>query len=516
MSIFRRKGRGPRDTGMTRVRAGLLALVVILVGTYFGFTKANPFASPYELTAAFDTVNNLKPNSPVRIAGVDVGKVKTVEAVSGDSGAAVVKMEITEAGLPIHEDATMKIRPRIFLEGNFFVDLSPGSPSAAEIEEGDNTTIPTTQTSAPVQFGDLLASLQSDTRADLQVFLQEYAKGLRGGGAEAFNRSIKYWEAAYKNGAIASDATLGSEPTRDLQRVLTGQAGLARALADDEEALKGVVTNLNVFTGALAREDAALEASLPLLRDTLRVAQPALASLNDSLPSLRRFAIDALPAARSSKPTLEASLPFITQLRGLFQPEELRGLARELRVATPRLVSLNRVTIPLLEQARALSACTTDVLVPFVNMNTPDPDFPANSGDVNHKIQRGFVGLAGESRKSDGATQFFHGMAVPPGDRVRPGSPTDGGREPPPRRPDQPCELQELPNLNAPGGLVTNFPVTSGPATAPNQAAWRGRDIDPQQAGKALLKVKQIFLQAERRREQRLARRVAAVRGVSR
>ena len=75
MAIFRRKPRSPRDTGMPRFRAGLIAIIVIAVGTYFGFTKANPFASPYELTAAFDTVNNLKPNSPVRIAGVDVGKV---------------------------------------------------------------------------------------------------------------------------------------------------------------------------------------------------------------------------------------------------------------------------------------------------------------------------------------------------------------------------------------------------------------------------------------------------------
>ena len=32
-------------------------------------------------------------------------------------------MEIDDKGLPIHKDATLKIRPRIFLEGNFFVDL---------------------------------------------------------------------------------------------------------------------------------------------------------------------------------------------------------------------------------------------------------------------------------------------------------------------------------------------------------------------------------------------------------
>ena len=39
-------------------------------------------------------------------------------------------MSINPNGLPIHADATAKIRPRIFLEGNFYVDLHPGTPSA--------------------------------------------------------------------------------------------------------------------------------------------------------------------------------------------------------------------------------------------------------------------------------------------------------------------------------------------------------------------------------------------------
>src|SRR3712207_7346325 len=38
----------------------------------------------------------------------------------------------------------------IFLEGNFFVDLEPGTPTAPEIEDGD--TIPINQTAIPVQL----------------------------------------------------------------------------------------------------------------------------------------------------------------------------------------------------------------------------------------------------------------------------------------------------------------------------------------------------------------------------
>jgi phospholipid/cholesterol/gamma-HCH transport system substrate-binding protein len=85
---LRRKKKDPRDPGMSRFKAGLIAIAVIVVAVFFAFTKANPFASPYTLTAVFRSANNIKPNSPVRIAGVNVGKVTGVWALPGGQGAA--------------------------------------------------------------------------------------------------------------------------------------------------------------------------------------------------------------------------------------------------------------------------------------------------------------------------------------------------------------------------------------------------------------------------------------------
>jgi phospholipid/cholesterol/gamma-HCH transport system substrate-binding protein len=450
-----------RSNGMSPFRAGILALVIVGLFAYFGFTKANPFANPYEFKAAFNDVNNLKPNSPVRIAGVEVGKVKKVEPVTDGEGAAIVTMELQKKALPIKDDAELKIRPRIFLEGNFFVDLEPGSPSGDELEDGE--TIPVTHTAAPVQLGDVLTALQSDTRSDLQTFLREYSKGLDEGGAEGFNQAIKYWEPAYRNSSLANDATLGQDPDRDLQRVLKGQQKTFAALVRDERALKDLVTNFNVTAGAFAREDEALAASIPALRDTLRVGHPALESLDSALPSLRAFAHDALPGVRSSDETLEASLPFITQARLLMSERELRGTARVLRKTIPDVVAFNRTSVPFLRENRALSACTNNVLVPFMGLEIPNPDKgneAENSGQkVRQQLQRGFPGLSGESRLSDGNNQFFHAGITRPGDRVRPGPPPDGGSMPMPHRPDVPCEEQELPNLHAPGGPIPAFPV---------------------------------------------------------
>ena len=473
----KRRGEG----GMGPFKVGLIAAVILILATGFAFTKFNPFADPYEFKATFENASNLKPRSPVRIAGVDVGEVKKVEPIAEEdaegSEAALVTIEMKEKGLPIHEDAELHIRPRIFLEGNFFVDLEPGSPSAPELEKG--ATVGVGQTSAPVQFGDILIALQKDTREDLQTLLQQYAEGLVGPckgqeaerrceyvGARGFRGSIKYWEPAYKYSALANEATLGEQPERDLNRLMRGQAKTFRALSEDEESLKDLVTNFNTTAAAFAREDAALEASIPLLRDTLRAAQPALGSLNDALPSLRAFARDALPGTLSSNATLRESLPFITQARLLFRPEELRGAARELRRQTPGLVRFNEANTKLLGETRQVGQCTIKVLVPFVIGPITDPDFPENSGsNFLAQANRGLVGLSGESRMADANNQWFHGSAVgppqQPGIALRPAPPPDLGRGSLERRPDVPCETQEAPNMNAPGATLAQV---GGPA----------------------------------------------------
>ena len=120
-----------RRTGRSPLTIGLIALAIIVIGVWLGFTKDIPFTHGFRVKATFESANSLRPNSPVRIAGVAVGKVKKVEPKEG-TDQALVTLELKDAALPIHEDATAKIRPRIFLEGNFFVDLHPGHAVLAE------------------------------------------------------------------------------------------------------------------------------------------------------------------------------------------------------------------------------------------------------------------------------------------------------------------------------------------------------------------------------------------------
>src|SRR3954454_9124422 len=165
--------RGRRLAKRSNASIGLAAAIGAVLIMFFGFTKDIPFTHGFQIKAQFESANSIRPNSPVRIAGVEVGKVKSVTGVEG-SDAALLTMELKDAALPLHEDATAKVRPRIFLEGNFFVDLKPGTPEAPTLDSGD--TIKITQTSTPVQLDEVLTALQENTREDLRTVIGELAQ----------------------------------------------------------------------------------------------------------------------------------------------------------------------------------------------------------------------------------------------------------------------------------------------------------------------------------------------------
>jgi virulence factor Mce-like protein len=355
-------------------QAGLLTLVLIVIGTYLGFTKQIPFKHHYTISGVFRTANNVKPGSFVRIAGVNVGKVTDVERDDDDPQAAVVKMEISDNGLPIHTDATMAIRPRIFLEGNFFIDLQPGSPSQPTIDDGDQ--IPINQTRAPVQLDQILTSLQAPTRKDLQDLLDELSTGLDKQGGAGFNRSIQYWEPAYKNGAIVSDAQLG-EKEHDLSGYLDSSQQVAQALNRNPEQLKDLLTEFNIAARAFAVEQSNLSQAIAELPRTLHAGLPALAALNDAFPPLRRFIADFRPATRSSGPAIDASTPLVEQLHQLLGTDELRGLIRALSPTVPNLARLNARTPPLYEQVRLNASCQNEQVLPWSRDKIEDASFPA-------------------------------------------------------------------------------------------------------------------------------------------
>ena len=171
---------------MTNFRAGVLVVAIAGIAVYLAFGGPLPFSHRYTVDAVVQSANELHGGSPVRIAGVNVGKVTKVKAGPGTT--AIIEMAIDDGGRPIHRDATLKIRPRLFLEGNFYVDLKPGSPSAPELRDGG--TIPLANTATPVQLDQVLSALNHDTRDSLRTLVEQAGGALAHGGAEAIDASF--------------------------------------------------------------------------------------------------------------------------------------------------------------------------------------------------------------------------------------------------------------------------------------------------------------------------------------
>ena len=351
-------------SGASPFVVGLVVLIVACIGVFFGFTKHIPFTHGFRVKAVFQSSNSIRENSPVRIAGVNVGKVTKIEGKPG-SDAAVVTMEINDKGLPIHKDAVMKIRPRIFLEGNFFVDVSPGTPSAPTIGDGD--TIPMTQTATPVQFDQVLTTFQSDTRTALQKTLEGLGTGLtykppkaqdldaapsaRGeSAAQSLNDAIRYGERSLRGTAVVADAFLGTQD-HDLSRLIAGLNRTTEGLGRNEDQLKDLVTNFNRTVAATASEAVNLRASIRLLGPTLVNANSALDALNASFPNTRAFAREILPGVNQTAATIDAAFPWVAQAQKLLGPDELQGVVDQLSPATEDLAKVVDATLQLLPQA---------------------------------------------------------------------------------------------------------------------------------------------------------------------
>jgi len=467
-------------TGADPFTIGALTLLVIIIITYFGFTKHIPFTHGFRLNAVFESANSIRTNSPVRIAGVNVGKVTGVERYK-NTNAAEVQMEISDNGLPIHRDATMKIRPRIFLEGNFFVDLKPGTPEAPKLEDNDSP-VPMTQTATPVQLDQVLTALQSNARDDLQTVLESYGGALQlkptvvldatqdpdvqgKTAAQALNKNFTYAAPALKGVAEVNQALLGTQP-HDLSKLILGLQRTSEGLGRHEEQLKDLITVFNRTMAAFASRSSDLQATIRLLGPTLQNANTAFDALNAAFPPTRAFALELIPGVEQTPATIDASYPWIAQVRKLVSPAELGGLVQELRPATSDLAAVTDATLTLLPKTDLVNRCVSDVILPAGDIKIQDG--PNTTGLENYKeFWNTLVALAGEGQNFDGNGMyvrfqpgggdqtvslagpggaadkaFANAVAKPLGTR-----PAYPGKRPP-YRPDVPCYTNTLPDLN--------------------------------------------------------------------
>jgi phospholipid/cholesterol/gamma-HCH transport system substrate-binding protein len=474
--------------------AGALALLVALAGTYWAFARPQPFRERFELKAVVTSVNGVKPTfTPVRIAGVEVGEVAAVKSFRG-THTSLVTMELEDSALPVHSDARVKVRPRLFLEGNSFIDLSPGTPGAPVAREG--ATIPLERTSVMVTLPHVLGALTADTRENLQELLHSYGQSVnrqptaaedatqdpsvhRTTGGQALNGALRHAARAMPTSAVVADAWTGRS-RGDLRRAVAGFAEVAQGLDDAGPQLGEMLSGIRRASAAFARESASVTATLGELPGALRDTSTALHELRAAMPPAKALAAATTAALPAVPAALESGVPWLRQLQPLLGPRELGADLDSLLPATRQLAPGVRPTGDLLRELDLLSRCGSKVLIPTANAKIADGPRSAGTStfaeflsavvgangaaqnyDGNGFMLRGHPG-GGDASIATAKTRWMgepaYGNAVAPPQGTRPAKP----QALPPHRPDVACHRNAAPDLN-------------GPAAAPGPADGSGR-----------------------------------------
>jgi phospholipid/cholesterol/gamma-HCH transport system substrate-binding protein len=485
------------DRGISPVKASLLAIGLLLIASYFIFTKQLPFTHHYTIRAVLPSSNLVAPGSPVRIGGVDVGKVSSVGRY-GETKLAVVTMQIDNSGRPIHADATIRIRPRLFLEGNFYVQLAPGTPAAPVLRDGG--TIPAQDTSDPVQIDQVLGALPADIRLRLQQALQGLGRALdtaptaaddarqdpavRGlTGGQAINKTLDTSAASLRDSAIVSRALTGPGGI-ELSQTISGLARASLGLVRASAQLTALVAEFDRTLQATAAQQQPLRQTVRELGPTAQSANTAFAALDAAFPATEKFSNELARGLPQLPATIAAAYPWLAQTRPLLSESELRGLLRQLSPASADLATLTHDELQLLPQIDAFDRCITGVFLPTGNLVVGDG--PLSAGVPSYQeFWYAMAAQAAEGQGADGNGNFlrigaaggpyaiesgrtnyygnldtgFAQMPAPPL-RTRPAYPN----QVPPLQRAVPCFTQPIPDVNGP---ASNGPADGSRPDAP-------------------------------------------------
>jgi ABC-type transporter Mla subunit MlaD len=485
--LLRRKRRGGRavrhQTPEQIVRRNVLwgtgTLLVAALALFLVFGGGVPGTGPKKLTILAKDAGVLRVGAAtkVRVAGVDVGTVSGLEPAKGRPGFSKVTVSLTDKAPIFRRDATVKIRPRLFLEGNFFLDINPGTPDSPAL---GNNPIPPGAVTLHVAADEVFSAFDSQTRGNFKDTLQAFGEGLQGGGAQALNRFLKATPQSLTDIAKVTKSARGNQDG-DLKDLVRELGGVLANLEANENGLRGTITGGAGTFAAFAAEQDNLRRTISGLDTTTRNLIPQLARISRGIPEARALVADARPLARRLPSFLDVANPGLRSLTSLASSKDVQGLTAELR---PALRTISRSTTPLgtlADDTRPVAKCLNQNILPILNGVVPDGDLTTNlkvyeelgdtftglgasttSFDANGPWVRYLLGFGNQALSTSDAGGTLQAVSDRP---VGGSSPTPVST--PPLRPDVPCETQSVPSLES--------------KTKPFQGTQKKADIDKKQ-----------------------------------
>ncbi len=330
---------------------GLLVLAIVVAGYILSHERLRfPFiqSSPFSVNAELSTAQAVTPGQgqTVRVSGVQIGDIGNVRL---KNGIAIVRMDISQQYRRlIHTDATALLRPRTGLK-DMFVELNPGSSSAPTARPG--FTIPVSNTEPDINLDEILRSLDTDTRAYLDLLVNGAGQGLKNNGGNQLAQVLERFKPTHQDLArlVSAVAARGA----NLRRLVNSLQRLDTALATEQGQIVQLVDSSSRVFRAFASEDRSISRAVADLPGTLSQTTATLAKVQAFANQLGPAATNLLPAARAipaanqaltalavpGAPIVQSQIrPFVVASRPLVR--NLRPAAVNLAAATPGLAKV--------------------------------------------------------------------------------------------------------------------------------------------------------------------------------
>jgi phospholipid/cholesterol/gamma-HCH transport system substrate-binding protein len=335
--------RAPSTAQLLVIAGFALSCFGILLFLWITFGGPTPFkAKTYQIKIPFNEATQLAEQSDVRISGVSVGKVQTIEeAPDGQRALATVDVEDQYAPIPAGTRAILRTKT---LLGETYVELTPGNAKGPQLHDG--STLPVANVAESVQLDEIFRTFNPRTRAAFQEWMQESAAGIEGQG-QGFSNAIAEFEPTFTE----FDRLFRVLDTQRLavRQLFSNGAVAFRALRGREGQLADLIRTSNAVFQTTAARDHDIEAlfrAFPTFEDESRLTLDRLKTFALNTDPLMR---QLVPAAEQLSPTLIAFARLAPQAKGLF--EGLEPVIDRASTGFPALRKLFRDEFPPLLRA---------------------------------------------------------------------------------------------------------------------------------------------------------------------
>ncbi len=253
----------------------------------------------YQVRAIFDSASFITNGLDVRVAGVSVGAVDSVELT--DDNQAAVTFTITDPGFQdMRKDAKCEIRPQALI-GERFIECQltqerpegatapPEIPAIAEGPYAGQHLLPVENTSVPVDPDQLLNMNTSSVRERFAVIIRELGAGVAGRGDEIAKTLAKSNDALTYANRILKQL---SEQEEMLKSLVTSSDQTLASLANERAAVSGTISNGAVVAKRLASRKSELQASIASLNNLLDEVSPTVDKVDELADQLQPIADD--------------------------------------------------------------------------------------------------------------------------------------------------------------------------------------------------------------------------------